>query len=197
MNVGSSNAYQNLTCSIIYDVRIPERVFSSEFTCIYVMNFQKLMTDDAIDLYHFLMRLEGSANAVLATLNYVDELKRTDDLLEFEVSTNSEDYQKFLKHDISRNDISAQTPVRKPWLIFSETIACCSDVGSWCIYGQRFAEIALVAFKQQPDAFAKKNMLRRFGIENLSDALKRPNFFGVAGNKVSDLQRAKLARSYL
>jgi hypothetical protein len=38
--------------------------------------------------------------------------------------------------------------MKAPWLVLGERIGACSDRGAWCIYGEKFAEIAVMEFKR-------------------------------------------------
>jgi hypothetical protein len=87
--------------------------------------------------------------------------------------------------------------MQAPWLIFAERIGACSDLGSWCIYGEKFAEIAVLGFKEPPGAILQKRLQTDFGIEKLVDALGRETFFGEPGNEYSKAQRAILRSAYI
>jgi hypothetical protein len=193
----SKDASRNLASSIIHDARIPDRVFSPDYGYVYVVSFQRLMSIDALDLIHALMREEGASHVMLSTLTFVDKSERPDERLVVSESTSSNDYREYLKHDTTFGSHLTPSNTSKPWFVFADRVACCSNVGGWCIYGQRFAEIALIAFKVKPNVFAERNLLKRFGVECLADAMNRNTFFGGASNEFSASQRARLAKSYL
>lgn len=82
-------------------------------------------------------------------------------------------------------------------MVVAWVIGACSDVGGWCIFQQRDAEIALLGFERRPEISFEKVMYSEFRIVRLADALQQDFFYGDPNNAYSKNQRAILAANYL
>jgi hypothetical protein len=87
--------------------------------------------------------------------------------------------------------------MRPPWLAFAEIVGACSEIGSWYIYCEKFAEIALLGFCERPAVFLEKRLVTEFSIEKLADALNRTSFLGYAESEGSKRLRDMLRAAYL
>jgi hypothetical protein len=181
-------------------VSLPGRVLDARYESIFVMEFDRLIHSCTVDMLKALIRWEGSALVALAKLKEIGSEPQDgqNDFFFVNLATATDTYEVFIKRNVRKFAQQRETAaLTAPWLIFAETIGACSDLGSWCIYGEKFAEIAIVGFKQSPDLFFEKRLNSDFGIEKLADALKRDTFFGDAGNEFSKEQRSKLRAAYL
>jgi hypothetical protein len=118
----------------------------------------------------------------------------------FFVSADTDDdaYSTFMRRNWSEYGQRKNTrAMRPPWQIYAEIVGACSDLGGWYIYGDKFAEIALLGFVDNPGVFLEKTLFSEFGTEKLADALQRDTFFGEPGNEHSKRQRSILRSAYL
>ncbi|MHB1954483.1 MAG: hypothetical protein ACYCOU_12120 [Sulfobacillus sp.] len=193
-------ALRNLALSVDIIAKIPFRVFASEYTDIYVMDFERLVRQNTVDLLKALIALEGSSVATIARFEDVGKETQDwrDDVFFVSASTTADAYWSFIRRNTAEFGQKRATPgMRAPWLIFAERLGACSDLGNWCIYGEKFAEIALLGFKRVAGMSVPKHLQADFGIERLGEALKRETFFGDPGNEYSKEQRAILRAAYL
>ena len=180
--------------------KLPFRVFSPDYPDAYVMDFERLVHLNTVDLLKALMVLEGSS--LVAVAWFEDPVKETrnwrDDVFFVSASTAADDYWSFITRNVVEfGQNRATSEMRAPWLIFAERIGACSNLGTWCIYGEKFAEIALLGIKRTTALSLPNELQTKFGIERLADALKRETFFCEPGNEYSKEQRAILRSAYL
>ena len=193
-------AIQNLTLSVDLVAKIPFRVFASDYSDVHVMDFERLVRQNTADLLRALIELEGASVAAVARFEEIGKETQDwrDDVFFVSGSTNTDEYWAFIRRNAVEFGQKRATPdMRAPWLIFAERIGSCSDVGNWCIYGEKFAEIALLGFRRGAGISLPNNLLTDFGIERLSEALERDTFFGEPGNEYSKEQRAILRSAYM
>jgi hypothetical protein len=200
MDESKSQAMRNLVDSVDLTNEIPHRVLALQYTEFYVMDFQRLIRNDTVNLLHTIMRFERSTTTVIATFT---EIARTEtdwrsNCFFVTESTNPIDYWSFIRANLF--EFSQPHPpsnLRAPWWVFAKTIGACSELGTWCIYGDKFAEIALVGFKTNLGDMLAKRLRATFGIERLEDALQRDTFFGEPGNEYSMKRRSTLRGAYI
>jgi len=195
-----TKAICNLSDSVDLAVEIPHRVLAADYHEIFVMDYQRLLREDTVDLLKVLLKFEGSTTGVIA--HFAEIGRETpdwqDDVFFVTPSTEAGAYWSFVRRNIVEyGQKSAPRDMRVPWWICAEKLGACSDLGSWCIYGQRHAEIAILGFKQRPGELLEKKLYIDFRIERLANALKRDTFFGDPGNDYSKRQRLILQASYL
>jgi hypothetical protein len=162
------------------------------------MDFERMVRANTIDMLRTLMQIEDSSIVAVAKIKEIGKETHNwrDDVFFISQSTSTDAYGAFINRNIMEfARRSAVDDMPAPWVIFAERLGACSDVGTWCIYGQKFAEIALLGFRKNPGAFAEKRLHSNF--ERLADALKRDTFFGDPGNEYSKQQRALLRSAYL
>jgi hypothetical protein len=193
-------AIRNLAVSIDLSATLPHRVFAAGYSDFYVMDFERLVRQSTVDLMKELIRFEKSDTVAIARFEEVEKDARDgcNDVFFLTPSTEVDVYWSFVRRNVAEFGKGSATPgMRAPWLIFAERIGACSNLGTWCIYGQKFAEIAVLGFKEKPSALLEKRLHSEFGIEKLADALKRGTFFGDPGNEHSKQQRAILRSAHL
>ena len=168
------------------------------------MDFGRLFSEPTAKLLKSLTVVEHAHTAAVACFQLSkiavqEQQGQTKDWREdvFFVSADTADkaYSSFMKRNWSER--GQQKATFPPWLIYAEIVGACSDLGSWYLYGDKFAEIALLGFMDNPGVFLERKLLSEFGIEKLADALKRDTFFGDPGNEYSKQQRAILRAAYL
>jgi hypothetical protein len=195
-----SEAILNLRAGINISVSLPERLLLADYTAVYVMDFERLLHPRAIDMFKALIWQEKATVAAVGKLKEVGKETQgwLDDFFFVNQATANGDYEAFVYQNIMEFAKKHETPAMSaPWAIFAERIGASSDIGSWCIYGEKFAEIAILAFKQTPDPPLEKKLHIDFGVERLVEALKRDTFFGDPGNEYSEKQRGILRSAYL
>lgn len=200
-----NRAVENLAAGIISGARIPQRALAQEYAEVYTMEFDILRMKITPRIFDALMLYEGSESVVLSCFQQARSVGQyrempdwRDDLFFFSRGTEPGSYFSFMNRnwpEPSRNNPGTQ--LRAPWRIFAEVLGACSDLGSWCIFGEMAAEIALIGFRQRPDRTFEEKAYSEFKIRRLADALRDDRFFGEPGNEVSKRQRAILAASYL
>jgi hypothetical protein len=200
-------AVRNLASGIYSSARIPDRVFAPQYKEIYAMDFGRLFSEDTVKLLKSLMVVEHAHTAAVAcfqqsTVAMPEQQGQTKDWREdvFFVSADTADeaYSSFLRRNWSEyGQRQATQAMLPPWLIYAEIVGACSDLGGWYIYSDKFAEIALLGFMDNPGVFLERKLLSEFGIEKLADALQRDTFFGDPGNEYSKRQRSILRSAYL
>jgi hypothetical protein len=200
-------AVKNLAAGIDSAVRIPHRVFSPPYKEIYVMDGNRLLSQGAVKLLKALIELEHAHIVAVACLQQStvvspeqqgQKKEWEEDVYFVSAATSDEAYSSFLRRNWSEyGQRTATHSMRSPWLIFAEIVCACSELGGWYMYSDKFAEITLLAFSDNPGVFIEKRLLSDFGIEKLADALRRDTFFGDPGNEYSKRQRAILRAAYL
>jgi hypothetical protein len=197
-------AVENLASAIIPDARIPQRVFVQEYKYTYVMDFLQLKMKNTANIFHALMQYEGSENVVIACFLQArsiydngDPPNWRDDLFFISPETEPDAYFTFIRRNRSEYlNRSRGSSVQPPWSVVAEILGASSDRGSWCVFGQMDADIALIGFKQRPGAFEEK-IYSRFRIRRLVDALDDDPFYGVRVNERFKKWRAIMAENYL
>src|ERR1700740_1917064 len=141
------------------------------------------------------MQQEGSS---IVALGRFDRPKKEsqdwrDDVFFVSPSTKTDEYTSFLTRNWAEFGQQRATPdMREPWRAFAGRIGACSNLGTWCMYGQMDAEIAVLGSKARLTAEVEERLHSEFRIERLVDALKRDTFFGEPGNEYSKRQTAIL-----
>jgi hypothetical protein len=200
-------AVRNLASGIYSSARIPDRVLALQYREIYVTDIRHLFSRDTVTLFKLLMGVEGAQTVGVGCFQQSkvampDQQGQTtewrDDVFFLSADTEDDAYWSFLRRNWSDyGQQKATREMRPPWSIFAEIVGACTELGGWYIYAEKFAEIALIGFKESPGAFVERRLYSEFGIERLADALKRDTFFGVPSNEYSKQQRAVLRAAYL
>jgi hypothetical protein len=200
INEAHEQAISNLAGCVNLDARLPDRVFTAGYADVYVMDFLNLFHWTAVELCKALVQQEGSS---IVALGRFDRPKKEsqdwrDDVIIVSPSTTGDDYVAFLTRNFLEFAQQRATPdMREPWRVFAERIGVCSNLGTWCIYGQMDAEIAVLGSKVRLTAEVEKRFHSEFGIRRLVDAMKRDTFCGEPGNEHSRRWRATLRSAYL
>jgi hypothetical protein len=194
-----ADAIANLARSINFDARLPHRVFTEKYAEVYVADWRYLIHRLTVNVSKVLMEQEGSSVVALGRF----DKPRTgpqdwrEDVFFISTSTEPDDYQSFLRRNLAEFAPNRATPeTREPW-VFAQRIGACSDLGTWCVYGELCAEIAVLGFRARLSDLQAARLYNEFHIEKLADALKRDTFFGDPGNEHSERQRAILRSAYL
>ncbi len=192
-------AVANLARSINLDAKLPHCVFTEEYAEVYVTDWAALIHRTTVKIAKVLMELEGASVVAFARL----DRPRTgpqdwrEDAFFLSTATEPDEYHSFLRRNLPEFGLKREPPeTREPWA-FAQRIGACSDRGTWCIYGELCAEIAVLGFRVRPTEQQAAMLYDDFYIEKLADALKRDTFFGDPGNEYSERQRAILASAYL
>lgn len=191
-------ALANLRSGIDISVSLPDRVLAAEYTSMYAMDYNRLLNSLTVDIFKLLMQSDNSTVVAMANFKEVaKEFQSWNDVFIVDLGSTADEYVAFIKRNSVEFAKAQETPaMRAPWLIFAEKIGACSDVGSWCIYGEKFSEIAILGCKNRLSLSMEAKLLE-FGIEQLVDAISRDSFYGEAGNDCSDKKRALLRSAYL
>jgi hypothetical protein len=196
-----TNALRMLQSTVDVTVKIPERVFAPQFNDVFVMDFGWLVDPKVVGLLKMLMASENSAIVVISKLSELNGKPITleQDVFVIDRSTSEESYANFLRrnwHEALQK--SAPPDIKKPWTVFANMLAACSEKGSWCLYGDRFAEIALLAFRSDPSPFLTRRLKSEFKCVGLAFAFAN-NWLGL-GRPVNDHHRGfceSLRKSYI
>ncbi len=194
-----TDAIANLARSIDLDARLPQRVFTEKYAEVYVTDWQALIHRSAVKISKVLMEHEGSSVAVLGRFDRPKQESPDwrDDVFFMSPSTEEGEYDAFLTRNWGVYGTPRATPeMLQPWPPFAGRIGACSDLGTWCMYGELCVEIAVLGFKVSPIEQQAARLYHDFHIEKLADALKRDTFFGDPGNEYSERQRAILRSAY-
>jgi len=200
INEAHEQAVSNLARCVNVDARLPDRVFTEGYADVYVMDFLNLFHWTAVELCKALMQQEGSS---IVALGRFDRPKKEtedwrDDVFSVSPSTKGDDYMTFQTRNWVEFAQQRATPdMREPWRVFAERIGACSNLGTWCIYGELTAEIAMLGSNIRLTPEVEKRLHSEFGIQRLVDALKRDTFCGEPGNEHSKRWRAILRSAYL
>jgi hypothetical protein len=194
-----NTALQQLRANIDVTAQIPHRVLASGFRDIHVMDFEFLLMGDLVELLKLLLHYDGSTVAAIVQLADLDgPIEKWWDAAFFVTdSTDQKDYDSFVKRNIvafAKQPTMSRT--ERPWWITAKHLAISTNKGSCLIYGDKHAEIALLAFQEPPTRHLEMK-LQSFRIEKLGEALKRETFFGSPGNEISERQRLILRDAYL
>jgi len=195
-----TDATANLARSIAVDARLPHRVFTEQYAEVYVTDWRALIRHDAVKIFKLLIEQEGSSVVVLGRFDRPNKESRDwrDDVFFVTTSTEPDAYRSFLtRYWAEYGHGRATSEMREPWQPFAGRIGACSDLGTWCMYGELCAEIAVLGFRVRPPEQQAARLYNKFHIEKLGDALKRDTFFGDPGNEYSERQRAILRSAYL
>ena len=195
-----ARAIVNLAGSIDFDAKLPHRVLTGKYAEVYVTDWQALIHRDAVKISKVLMQQEGSSVVVLGRFDRPKNESQDwrDDVFFISTSTEPEDYHSFLTRNWTEYGRGfATSEMRQPWPPFAGRIGACSDLGTWCVYGELRAEIAVLGFRVCPTEQQAASLYDKFHIEKLADALKRNTFFGDPGNEYSKRQRAIFRSAYL
>lgn len=202
-----ARAIANLASGLHGTARIPQRVFDERYKEIYVTDFRCIFSQDSIGVFKWLMETEGARTVAVACFQQsrvsVPErqgraMDWRDDVFFVSADTDLSTYQAFIRRNwLEYGRREATLEMRPPWLVFGEVLGACSDVGSWYMYCEKFAEIALLGFAKRPDVFSEKRLLNEFRIERLADALNKNDFLGYTGNEGTKRLRDKLRIAYL
>jgi len=194
-----ADAVANLARSVDLDARLPHRVFTEKYAEVYVTDWRALIHRSTVEISKALIELEGSSVVALGRL----DRPRTgpqdwrEDVFFISAATQPDKYHSFLRRNSAEFGLKRETPeTREPWA-FAQRIGVCSDLGTWCMYGELCAEIAVLGFRVRPTEQQAAKLYDDFHIEKLTDALKRDTFFGDPGNEHSERQRAILHSAYL
>lgn len=196
------DAVQALARSVIdLSVNIPQRVFAADFEDVFVMDFEWLVDRRAIGLVKMLMTYEGSAAVVISKLAELDEkiVAFDEDVFMVAASADDESYSSFVRRNWREASQKSPSPaIRRPWAVFAKRIAACSECGSWCIYGDKYAEIALLAFKGTANIFLTKRLESEFRCVRLRYAFAH-HWLGLGKHKSEHAIQyyAALKRSYM
>lgn len=203
----SANAISNLASGFSDTARIPQRVLDKRYKEIYVADFRRIFSPGIVGLFRWLMGAETAHTVAVACFQQsrVSAPERQgqatdwrDDVFFVTANTDESAYQSFIRRNWSEyGHLKATLEMRPPWLIFAEVLGACSDAGSWYMYCEKFAEIALLGFGERPAVFSEKRLLTEFGIERLADALNRNTFLGYADNESAKRLRDTLRSVYL
>lgn len=186
---------------VVGSLNIPERVFASEFRDVFVMDFAWLIDCRIVSLVKMLMGSEHSDMVVISKLSALDEETSApeNDTFPIDLSTTEDSYTSFLRrnwHEAAQK--FAPPGLKRPWMVFARTLAACSEKGSWCLYGDRYAEIALLAFRSDSNPFLTKRLMAEYKCVRLGFALEN-NWLGL-GRPVNEHHRhfcESLRKSYI
>lgn len=193
-------AMDNLVHSIDISARLPRRVFSEKYAEIYVMDWRNLIHRTAVNISRVLMEDEGSSVVVIGRFDRPNEEPQDwrQDAFFVSASTEPEEYHSFITRNLASYGLSHAPPeIRQPWGPYAQRIGASSDLGTWSIYGEMCAEIAVLGFKVRTTDRQEETLFRKFRIEKLASALKRDTFFGEPDNEYSKRQRSILRSEYL
>lgn len=193
-------AISNLAMRMNLDARLPDHVFTTGYAYVYVMDFLNLFHWKAVELCKALMQQEGSS---IVAIGRFDRPKKEsqdwrDDVFFVSPLTKGDDYVEFLTRNFLEFAQQRVRPdMREPWRVFAGRIGACSNLGTWCMYGELTAEIALLGSEVPLTGEVEKRFDSEFGLGRLVDALKRETFCGEPGNEHSRRWRALLRSAYL
>jgi len=195
-----ARATANLAQSLDINARLPHQVFTRRYSVVYAFDPLLLIDRRAVELFKILIKQEGASVAVLGRF---DRPKKESpdwrsDLFLISASTEAGDYMSFLTRYSAEYGHGSATPdMQEPWRIFAERIGACSDLGTWCVYGEKYMEIGLLVCDIGLTTQLEEKLYSEFRVERLANALKRDTFFGEPGNEYSKQQRAILRSAYL
>lgn len=194
-----TDAIANLARSIDLDARLPYRVFTEKYAEVYVTDWRALIHRSAVKISKVLMEHEGSSVVVLGRFDRPKQESPDwrDDVFFMSPSTEESEYHAFLTRNWGVYGTPRATPeMLQPWPPFAGRIGACSDLGTWCMYGELCAEIVVLGFKVSSTEQQAARLYNDFHIEKLADALKRDTFWGDPGNEHSERGRAILRSAY-
>lgn len=168
-------AIANLARSIDFNAKLPHQVFTEEYAEVYVTDWRTLIHPDAVKIFKVLMEQEGSSFVVLGRFDRPKNESQNwqDDIFLISTSTEPDAYRSFLTRQWTEYGHGrATSETREPWPPFAGRIGACSDMGTWCMYGELRAEIAVLGSKVRLTTEAEKLLHSEFGIQRLVDALR-------------------------
>jgi hypothetical protein len=200
-------AISNLGSGLRKGARIPQRVLSEDYKEMYVTDFRRIFSPDVVNLLKVLMQVEGGSTVAVACFQQSkvatperqgQGLDWRDDVFFVSDETDEHAYSSFIRRNWSEyGDLKATLEMRPPWLVFAEIVGACSDTGGWYLYCDRFAEVALLGFREKPGVFLENRLIADFSIQRLADALAKSAFLGYTENEGSKRLRDMLRSAYL
>lgn len=130
-------ALNNASRSLDFDRRLPERVFSVDWSRFRFFQSDRLFVGKFIVALHDLLATEGGTTGCLVNLSETRSFSQDEVAAWFLDTTTMED--EFVTR--LRGDNPAEG-----WLYAMDRYVCASDVGQWCIYSEKENDIAVIGF---------------------------------------------------
>lgn len=138
IDVSRKAAIANINHSLNFGAALPEQVFLGEWNCFKVFSPDFVFDGGFVYIARSLIMAERSEVVALQRLPLIDSAVGVEGAIFIDIGTEAESYF---------NQIKGDGP--EGWLYQFTEFACASDLGGWCIYMDRCAEVAIIAFKDE------------------------------------------------
>jgi hypothetical protein len=168
------------------------------------MDFTTLLVKEAVDLLQLLMDYEKTSVVALACFQQIHGRAPNDDHASWREDlvfiTHETTANQYMVSVLNRNRENYLTGKRvplcaRPWAVVAEILGASSEGGSWVIFAQMDAEIALLGLKMRPDRIFEQLLQSRFGIQKLAASVQAPS--GGYKNEAAHRWYASLKSNYL
>lgn len=168
--------------------RFPANVFIGDWATCFFFDADRMFDVEVVDIMKSVLDCEGARCVLLALLDVEDDAQeQVPREFLFTADTRSSDYHSQLQD--SRPGYG--------WLYELGRFGCVSELGGWCIYGERRAEVAVMAVRGQSLLGALGPMIEALRGLRLEDALRTSHIAGLTPPLLSRVWKAELLRNYM